>query len=224
MNTQVVVITNQKGGCGKTTIAMQLAGAMGREGKKVLVVDADPQQTALRWAAAAEDDKPFLAKIIGMAAVGGKIHREIMKFEGEYDIIVIDCPPNKDSLVPKSALLVARIAYIPVIPATVDLWAANGIQELIEEVKITNPALQAYILPNMCSNTNLAKGTIELLKKLNIKTTKTTLRLRTAYRESPLIGGTVFDLKGEGAEKAQTEVKALNNELLKILAQPIDVE
>ena len=60
----------------------------------MLVVDADPQQTALRWAAAAEDDKPFLAKIIGMAAVGGKIHREIMKFEGEYDIIVIDCPPQ----------------------------------------------------------------------------------------------------------------------------------
>src|SRR5260363_310118 len=85
--------SNQKGGCGKTTISMQLAGALGKDDCRVLVVDADPQGTATRWAANAEDDKPFPAAISGLGAAGGKVHREIKKYVGEYDYILIDCPP-----------------------------------------------------------------------------------------------------------------------------------
>jgi chromosome partitioning protein len=77
MPAKIVVIANQKGGCGKTTIAMQVGGTLGRAGNRVLIVDADPQGTATRWAASAADESSFPAHVAGLAAAGGKVHREI---------------------------------------------------------------------------------------------------------------------------------------------------
>jgi chromosome partitioning protein len=66
----------------KTTLSMQLSGSLARRGHDVLVVDADPQGTATRWAASAEDDKPFPATVAGLAAAGGKVNREVKKYVG----------------------------------------------------------------------------------------------------------------------------------------------
>ena len=100
---RIIALVNQKGGPGKTTIAMHLAGTLARRSFKVLVVDADPQGTATRWASSAPDDAEFPA---GIARLGGgdvKLHREVKKFLTDYDFIVIDCPPSADS--PVSSLL-----------------------------------------------------------------------------------------------------------------------
>jgi chromosome partitioning protein len=121
MTAQVIAVVNQKGGSGKTTVLMQLGGAMGRRGKRMLVVDADPQATATRWAASAPDDTPFPAAVIGLCAAGGTVHREVKKFVHDYTTILIDCPPAVESPVPQSALLSADLALVPVIPSPLDL-------------------------------------------------------------------------------------------------------
>ncbi|MBV9226823.1 MAG: ParA family protein, partial [Acidobacteriaceae bacterium] len=128
MRAKIVSLVNQKGGCGKTTISMHIAGALAsrRGGKKVLVVDADPQGTATRWAASASDEDPFPASVVGLAAANTKVHREVRKFVNDYDFIIIDCPPAADSPVPQSALLITDVALVPVIPSPPDLWAAIG--------------------------------------------------------------------------------------------------
>ena len=97
MSAKIIAVVNQKGGAGKTTVSMQLGGAFGRRGKKVLVIDAGPQATATRRAASAGDDKPFPATISGLSAAGDKVHREARKYVDDFDIIVIDCPPAADS-------------------------------------------------------------------------------------------------------------------------------
>ena len=74
---KIIVISNQKGGAGKTTITMQLAGGLSMLNKKVLVVDGDPQGTAVRWCSAASDELSFPASVISLSAAGEKIHREI---------------------------------------------------------------------------------------------------------------------------------------------------
>ena len=214
METKIITLVNQKGGCGKTTVCMQLAGALGREGCKVLVVDADTQGTASRWAACADEKTPFPAMISGMSAIGSKVHQEVKKYIGQYEYIFIDCPPAYDSLIPQSALLIADVALIPVIPSPADIWAAKGIQQLIERVQIQNEALSAYVIPNMCSHTNLNEDAIDGLSELGMKITATSLGLRTAYRVSSVIGGTVFDLKTESALQAQEEIKSLMKELI----------
>src|SRR5260363_322042 len=216
METKVIAVVNQKGGCGKTTISMQLAGALGKDDCRVLVVDADPQGTATRWAANAEDDKPFPAAISGLGAAGGKVHREIKKYVGEYDYILIDCPPAVDSLAPQSALIISELALVPVIPSPSDLWAAVGIQELIERMQSINESLKARLVANMCqSNVSLNEAVLSVLKDFGVPKFDCSLCLRTAYSQSAVIGGNVFNIKAAG--KAVNEIVAMKKEILAIL-------
>jgi len=217
MPAKILVTANQKGGCGKTTVAMQIGGALGRTGCRVLIVDADPQGTATRWAASATDENPFPAHVAGLAAAGGKVHREIKKYLDSYDYILVDCPPAVESAVPQSALLVADIALVPIIPSPADLWAATGTRGLIERAIDINPALQARLVVNMLqSNTSMCKEVLEVLEDFGIPLTEAKLHLRTAYRQAAVFGGTVHDL-GRDAAKAVREVEALVQEILDLV-------
>src|SRR3989441_10709075 len=137
MAAKVIAVVNQKGGAGKTTLAMQLAGTLAQRGAKVLVVDADAQGTATRWAASAAA-APFPAAVVGLSAAGSKVHREVAKFLGDYTHIVVDCPPAVDSPIPQSALLIADLALAPVIPSPPDLWSAVGIRQLVDRLRAIN--------------------------------------------------------------------------------------
>lgn len=217
MSAKILAIVNQKGGSGKTTLSMQLAGALARRDADVLVVDADPQGTATRWAASAEDEKPFPATVAGLAAAGGKVHREVKKYVARYDYIIIDCPPAVDSLVPQSALLIADLALVPVIPSPPDLWASVGITKLIENARTVNEELQALIVLNQCQPQQvLTKDAMEILKDFQVPLAKGFLGDRAVYRQSSLYGQTVHDM-GAKAEPAIREVTELVEEILGVL-------
>ncbi len=217
MTAKIIAVCNQKGGSGKTTLSMQLAGTLARKKNKVLVIDADPQGTATRWAASAGDENPFPASVVGLSAANEKVHREVKKFVGDYDFIVIDCPPAADSPVPQSALLIADLALVPIIPSPLDLWASVGIRKVIENVGDINETLKARLVVNQCQpKTNLAKETLEILPEFGIKVCKNYLRQRTAYRQSAVFGQTVQDF-GSKATDAIAEMEALTEEILSIL-------
>src|SRR5438093_2680488 len=173
MAAKVIAVVNQKGGAGKTTLAMQLAGTLAQRGATVLVVDADAQGTATRWAASASDAAPFPAAVIGLSAVGSQVHREVAKFLDAYTHIVVDCPPAIDSLAPQSALLIADLALVPVIPSPPDLWASVGITKLIENARTVNEDLQAVIVLNQCQPQQvLTKDAMEILKDFQVPLAK----------------------------------------------------
>jgi len=217
MAAKIIAVCNQKGGSGKTTLSMQLAGTIARRKNKVLVVDADPQGTATRWAASDDDENPFPASVVGLSAASEKVHREVKKFVGDYDFIVIDCPPAADSPVPQSALLIADLALVPIIPSPLDLWASVGIRQVIENVSDINENLTARLVVNQCQpKTNLAKEALEVLPEFGIPVCKNYLRQRTAYRQSAVFGQTVQDF-GSKAKDAIQEIEALTKEVLSIL-------
>ncbi len=223
MTAKIVAVVNQKGGAGKTTVSMQLAGTLGRRGHKVLVIDADPQATATRWAASAGENQSFPATISGLSAAGGKVHREAQKYVEDYDFIVIDCPPAADSPVPQSALMIADLALVPVIPSPLDLWASVGIVRVIDSLRDINEALEPRIVINQCQpNTALAREAMEVLQTFGLPIAHTRLHHRTAYRQAAVYGGTVHDL-GKAADQAIAEVDALTDEVLAILAAPVPV-
>ena len=217
MPAKIIAVTNQKGGSGKTTLSMQLAGALARRGNKVLVVDADPQGTATRWAAAADDDKPFPASVVSLSAASSKVHREVKKFVDDYDFIIIDCPPAADSPVPQSALLIADLALVPIIPSPLDMWAAVGIRQVIENVGDINETLKSRLVINQCQpNTTLAKEALEILPEFGIDLCPAYIHQRQVYRQSAVFGQSVHDF-GSKAEQAIAEIEALTNEVVALL-------
>ena len=217
MTSKIIAVVNQKGGSGKSTVSMQLAGTLGIKNFSVLVVDADPQGTATRWSAAAEDDKPFPAAVMNLSHAGSKLHHEVKKFIDKFDFIIIDCPPSVESVIPQSALLVADMALIPIIPALGDVWAAVGIKELIHRVSEVNTSLESrFVINQMQPNTNISKQLIDVIRNTDIPVMGSMLGHRTAYKESQA-GLTVHDF-GNRAEAAISEVLALTNEVLQILA------
>src|SRR5215211_7220713 len=216
MPAKIISVVNQKGGSGKTTLSMQLAGALARRGNKVLVVDADPQGTATRWAASA-DEKPFPASVVGLSAASTKVHREVKKFVDDYQYIIIDCPPAADSPVPQSALLVADLALVPIIPSPLDMWAAVGIREVIGNVADINEGLKSKLVINQCQpNTTLTKDALEVLPEFGIELCNTYMHQRQVYRQSAVFGQTVHDF-GSKAAAAVTEIEALTDEILALL-------
>lgn len=217
MAARVIAVVNQKGGAGKTTISMNVAGSLAKRGHKVLVVDADPQGTATRWAASAEDDKLFPASVVGLSAATTKVHREVKKFLDDYEWIVIDCPPAADSPVPQSALLIADLAVVPLIPSPLDMWAAVGIREVILNVSSINEALQARLVFNQYQqNTSLAKEALEILSEFGIELCDTRIGSRQVYRQSAVFGHTVHDF-GSKAKEAIEEIEGLTDELLSVI-------
>ena len=217
MAAKVVAVVNQKGGSGKTTLTMQLAGTLAKRGVKVLVVDADSQGTAIRWSSSAPDDRPFPAAVVGLSAASSNVHREVAKFTDDYALIMIDCPPAVESLVPQSALLIADLALVPIIPSPPDLWAAVGIRQLIETLNTINEGLQArLVINNLEPRTSLAKDALEILPEFGIPLVETILHHRTAYRQSAAFGGIVHYL-GSKATPAIREIEALADEVLTIL-------
>jgi chromosome partitioning protein len=215
LSAKVIAVANQKGGSGKTTLSMQLGGSLAKRGYKILIVDADKQATATRWATA-DEKKTFPCTVIGLSAADSRVHREVQKFIDDYDFIIIDCPPSADSKIPRSALLIADLVLTPIIPSPLDLWSAVGIREVIEDASVTNEDMIARLVINQCQpNLNLTRDIMDILQEFRIPILKTKLGQRTVYRQSAVYGSIVHDF-GTKAEPAIKEVESLTDEVLSI--------
>jgi chromosome partitioning protein len=213
VESKIITAVNQKGGAGKSTLSMQVAGTMAKDGWRVIVIDADPQGTATRWAAAAEDDRPFPAPVVGLSSAGAKVHREAKKFVGEYAFIFIDCPPAVDSPIPQSALLIADLALIPIIPSPPDLWAAVGIRHLLTSLKAINDSMQPLLVVNSLEpQTLIAQDVQALLPEFEIPVAESLIHHRTAYRRSAAFGTTVHGIEPRDT-KAIVEIEHLTAEI-----------
>ena len=213
---RIIALVNQKGGPGKTTLAMHVAGELARRGGRTLIVDADPQATATRWAASAPERAPFPASIAGLAHAGNALHRELRKYVAPYDWIVVDCPPSADSPLSASALLVADLALVPVVPSPPDIWAGLAISKVINQVAAINQDLRAGLVINRRkAGTRLAGRTLDLLPRYGIPILDSQVGDREAFRHAAAAGVTVADLSR--ATTAAAEIAALTDEVVAIL-------
>src|SRR5579862_3933170 len=164
MTAKIITVFNQKGGVGKTTTCMQLAGTLGRRGRSVQVFDMDPQGTATQWAAAAEEGKPFPAKVQAMSQFKGKIHNEVQKYAEDCEFLIIDCPPALDSPVARSALTIADLALIPIAPRPADLLSSSAAKDLAREAQLVNRDLRVLAVATFVERNSTMREILKGLK------------------------------------------------------------
>lgn len=204
----VLAILNQKGGVGKTTLATSVAMRLSQLGKRVLLIDADQQGSALDWKAARGEEPSF--PVVGIPR--DTIHREIGALSRDYDWVVIDGPPRV-STVAKSAIAASNMVVIPLQPSPYDVWAAKEIVDLIIEVRVLKADLKAVFAVNRkIVGTAIGRDVAEALTDYPISVLRSAVCQRVGFAESAGSGRTVLETDPKGI--AAEEVRGLVTEIL----------
>lgn len=206
----IVALLNQKGGVGKTTLAINLAGEWARQGKRVTLIDADPQGSALDWSQQrARDGWPRLFSVIGLAR--DTLHREAPELARDADRVIIDGPPRVAALM-RSALLASDLVLIPVQPSPLDGWASAEMLALVTEARVFRPELVARFVLNRCdARTLLARETALTLADHDPPVLSSTIGQRVAFAVAMQSGRLASELDGD--TPVAREIATLANEI-----------
>jgi chromosome partitioning protein len=210
---RIFALLNEKGGAGKSTLAINIACALHRAGRRVVLVDADAQGTVRDWREASPDtadlppvvalDRPegFLAGVNTLAA----------------DVVVVDTPAKAEKMA-ASVVRVAHAALIPVQPSAADVWAAAATVKLIHAKRDLGGDIQAAFVPSRVSpNTKLSREI--LAGKWNgygVQLLANSVSNRVSYAQAMSDGLSVFDT-GDSAAKAEIDLLVDELEALKWL-------
>lgn len=194
----IVALLNQKGGTGKTTLSLHLAGALARQGQRVLVVDADPQGSALDWAEART--QAGLERRFGVVGLPREtLHREAPALARDADHVVIDGPPRVTGIA-RSALLAADVVLMPVQPSPFDGWASAEMLRLLDEARMFRPELAARFVLNRCAaRTVIARETGEALQASEPPLLSARIGQRVAFADAAAAGRLVDEQDGADA-------------------------
>ncbi|MGH7240042.1 MAG: ParA family partition ATPase [Candidatus Saccharimonadales bacterium] len=204
----ILALLNQKGGVGKTTLAVHITAALALKGRSVLLVDADPQGSALDWAATRQADPLF--SVVGLPK--NNLHKEIPAHAAKYEDVIIDGPPRVNELA-RAAILASDMVLIPVQPSPYDVWAAKDIVDLLREAAVFKEnQICRFVINRKIVKTAIGRDVVDALKSYEIPVLSASIAQRVAFAESAGQGSTVVENDPTG--QAADEINELVDEIL----------
>ncbi|MEM1428864.1 MAG: ParA family partition ATPase [Pseudomonadota bacterium] len=208
---KVITVAQQKGGSGKTTLAVHLAVHFLRTGSSVAVLDTDPQGSLGRWFMTRAERTDGAPEMEFSTASAWGVGYEVGKLSKEFDMVFVDTPPKADSDL-RPALREADLVLVPVAASALDLWATESVLDLVDRTR--KPALT--VLNRARPGTRVFNETAVQVKALPAPMADAVLGNRVIYAEA----------MGEGygvTERARTspasaEIKALADEVSRFLS------
>ena len=197
-------VLNQKGGVGKTTRSVYRAACLARTGARVLLIDADPQGSALDWAAARQSEPLF--SVVGFPRA--TIHKEIAQLGQGYEHIIIDGPPRVTDLA-RSAIMASDIVVIPVQPSPYDIWAAEEVVKLITEARVYKENIKSvFVVNRKITNTAIGRDVRDALAAYPVHVLNASVAQRVVFAEAAAQGQAIFEIDPAGPAVAEMEAVA----------------
>jgi len=195
---RTIALASLKGGCGKTTLAFNLAAGLARS-ESVGLVDADPQGTLRHWADWSQE-----SALPQVFSGGDDPLRALAKGRRSCERVVLDCPPSLDPAVTGRILERVDAVLIPILPSPLDLWAGASTVEAVARARQRNPGLKAWLLLNQVEpGSALSRAMAGALAGLAIPTLASRVRRRAAFRLAAVEGVSVYQLGARGREAAR---------------------
>lgn len=209
MNNRIIAVVNQKGGTGKTTLALNLSAGLVKRGT-VHLVDADPQRSVTQWVGmgGGSSGLPGVAQLIGNpTAILGKLLRS-------HRYVVVDCAPTVQGETVATILRMAHIVLIPTLPSPLDLWASVDMAVAVNAAKKHNTDMNAYLVLNQLETRNsLSRDMREAVAEFDVPVLAAGMQRRAAYRSAALEGQSVYGIGKRGLQAVE-DIEAIIEEVL----------
>lgn len=206
----IIAFVNQKGGVGKTTLALHVSNELARQGGRVTLIDADPQGSALDWAKARTGGE-YPRRFAVIALARETLHLEVPDIARANDHVVIDAPPRARALA-RSAVIAAERVLIPVQPSPFDLWASDEIVAAVKEAQMFKPRLRAAFVANrVIVGAIVGNALSRTLARAAIPKLASEVSQRVVFAESAASGRLACELEPRG--RAAQEIEHLVEEI-----------
>lgn len=198
-----------KGGSGKTTIATNLTVYLLQQGRDVILIDADDQESATDFTSFRHQSLDGDLGYTAVKVTGRELNAQVQRLATKCDDIVIDTG-GRDTVSQRSALTISHVYLVPFAPRSLDIWTLRKVENLIAEVAPFNPSLRSLTFINKAD----ARGTYkeeaaELLRSSeNLQFLETSVGNRISFANAAAAGLGVLEMK-PADEKAVAEVNDL---------------
>ena len=208
MLSKVITICQQKGGTGKTTLAVHLALAFAKlHNLKIAIIDTDPQGSLGKWFVVRSEKKVSNENLTFKTASLWGAQYESKTLKKDHDIVIIDTPPKIESDA-RPSIEAADLVLIPMTPSHVDFWATEAIIDIAKKAE-----KKIFIQINRANErSKLVKKTYEYINGINVKSTNTLIGHRQTYASSMGEGKTAIEKQKKS--NAVEEIKKLSEQIL----------